>query len=119
MQLELHPRGNYNGIEVVFSINMAIYGNSQTIAIVLNAIHINTLYNTYGNMAILFKKNIYAYAYRIAINLALFMCHNVQHHIIGSSHGIGTDGGEVVDALVHIIIHDALGRCYALAFHRQ
>lgn len=38
---------------------MAIYGNSQTIAIVLNAIHINTLYNTYGNMAILFKKKIF------------------------------------------------------------
>ena len=47
------------------------------------------------------------------------MCHNVQHHIIGSLHRIGSDGGEVVDALVHIIIHDALGRCYALAFHRQ
>lgn len=24
MQLELHPRSNYNGIEVVFLINMAI-----------------------------------------------------------------------------------------------
>lgn len=35
---------------------MAFYGNSQTIAIVLNAIHINTLYNTYGNS---FQKKIF------------------------------------------------------------
>ena len=88
---------------------MAFYGNSQTIAIALNTIYINTLQNAYGNMAILFKKNIHAYEYGIAINLALLMCHNVQHHIIGGLHRIGSDGGEVVNALIHIIIHDALG----------
>ena len=47
------------------------------------------------------------------------MRHYVEHHIIGGSHRIGTDGGEVADALIHIIIHDTLGRCHALAFHRK
>ena len=51
--------------------------------------YISTHYTT--PMAILFKKNIYAYAYRIAINLALLMRHNIEHHIIGSPHRIGTN----------------------------
>ena len=70
-------------------------------------------------MAILFKKNIYAYAYRIAINLALLMRHDIKHHIISSSHRIGTNASEVVDALIHIIIYDTLGRGDTLAFHRK
>ena len=47
------------------------------------------------------------------------MRHDIKHHIIGSSHRIGTDAREVVDALIHIIIYDTLGRGYALALHRE
>lgn len=47
------------------------------------------------------------------------MRHNIEHHIIGSSHRIGTDAREVVDALIHIIIYDTLGRGDTLAFHRK
>ena len=45
------------------------------------------------------------------------MRHNIEHHIIGGLHRIGTDRGKVVDALIHIIIYDALGRSHALALH--
>ena len=45
------------------------------------------------------------------------MCHDIEHHIIGGLHRIGTDRGEVVDTLIHIIIHDTLGRSYALTLH--
>ena len=47
------------------------------------------------------------------------MCHDIKHHIISSSHRIGTDAREVVDALIHIIIYDTLGRGDTLAFHRK
>lgn len=47
------------------------------------------------------------------------MRHNIKHHIIGSSHRIGTDARKVVDALIHIIIYDTLGRGDTLAFHRK
>ena len=47
------------------------------------------------------------------------MCHDIKHHIIGSPHRIGTDAREVVDALIHIIIYDTLGRGDTLAFHRK
>ena len=47
------------------------------------------------------------------------MRHDIKHHIIGSSHRIGTDAREVVDALIHIIIYDTLGRGDTLAFHRK
>ena len=36
------------------------------------------------------------------------MRHDIKHHIIGSSHCIGTDARKVVDALIHIIIYDTL-----------
>ena len=45
------------------------------------------------------------------------MCHDIKHHIIGGLHRIGTDRGKVVDTLIHIIIHDTLGRSYALTLH--
>ena len=47
------------------------------------------------------------------------MRHNIKHHIIGSSHRIGTNAREVVNALIHIIIYDTLGRGDTLAFHRK
>lgn len=47
------------------------------------------------------------------------MRHDIEHHIIGSSHRIGTNAREVVDALIHIIIYDTLGRGDTLAFHRK
>ena len=47
------------------------------------------------------------------------MRHDIEHHIIGSSHRIGTDAREVVDALIHIIINNTLGRGDTLAFHRK
>ena len=36
------------------------------------------------------------------------MRHDIEHHIIGSSHRIGTNAREVVDALIPIIIYDTL-----------
>ena len=36
------------------------------------------------------------------------MRHDIEHHFIGSSHRIGTNASEVVDALIHIIIYDTL-----------
>ena len=53
------------------------------------------------------------------VSLAALMRHNVEHHVIGSSHRISTDGCQIVDALIHIIIYDTLGRGYALALHRK
>ena len=53
------------------------------------------------------------------VSLAALMRHNVEHHVIGSSHRISTDGCQIVDALIHIIIYDTLGRGYALALHRE
>ena len=47
------------------------------------------------------------------------MRHDIEHHFIGSSHRIGTNASEVVDALIHIIIYDTLGRGDTLAFHRK
>ena len=54
-----------------------------------------------------------------SVSLAALMRHNVEHHVIGSSHRISTDGCQIVDALIHIIIYDTLGRGYALALHRK
>ncbi len=51
--------------------------------------------------------------------LAVLVSHNAQYHIIGGTHGIRTDGGQVVDTLIHIVIDDTLGRSHTLAFHRQ
>ncbi|CDD20859.1 unknown [Prevotella sp. CAG:732] len=51
--------------------------------------------------------------------LAVLVSHNAQYHIIGGTHGIRTNGGQVVDALIHIVIDDTLCRSHALAFHRQ
>ena len=53
------------------------------------------------------------------VSLAALMRHNVEHHVIGSSHRISTDGCQIVDALIHIIIYDTLGRGNALALHRE
>ena len=53
------------------------------------------------------------------VSLAALMRHNVEHHVISSSHRISTDGCQIVDALIHIIIYDTLGRGYALALHRK
>ena len=47
------------------------------------------------------------------------MRHDIKHHIIGGLHRIGTDRGEVVDTLIHIIIHDTLGRSHTLTLHRK
>lgn len=53
------------------------------------------------------------------VSLAALMRHNVEHHVIGSSHRISTDGCQIVNALIHIIIYDTLGRGNALALHRE
>ena len=54
-----------------------------------------------------------------SVSLAALMRHDIEHHIIGSSHRISTNGCQIVDALIHIIIYDTLGRGYALALHRE
>ncbi len=45
------------------------------------------------------------------------MRHDIKHHIIGSPHRIGTNARKIVDALIHIIIHDTLGRSDTLTLH--
>ena len=47
------------------------------------------------------------------------MSHDVEHHVVGGTHGIGTDGGEVVDAAVYIVVDDALGRSDTTALHGE
>ena len=47
------------------------------------------------------------------------MSHDVEHHVVGGTHGIGTDGREVVDAAVYIVVDDALGRSDATALHGE
>ena len=54
-----------------------------------------------------------------SVSLAALMRHDIEHHVIGSSHRISTNGCQIVDALIHIIIYDTLGRGYALALHRE
>ena len=40
----------------------------------------------------------------------LLLRHDFQHHIVGGAHGFFADAREVVDALVHAIIDNSLGR---------
>ena len=47
------------------------------------------------------------------------MRHDVQYHVIGSPHRISTDGSKIMNALIHIIIHNTLGRSHALALHGE
>ena len=54
-----------------------------------------------------------------SVSLAALMRHDIEHHVIGSSHRISTNGCQIVDALIHIIIYDTLSRGYALALHRE
>ena len=51
----------------------------------------------------------------LSVSLAALMRHDIEHHVIGSSHRISTNRCQIVDALIHIIIYDTLGRGYALA----
>ena len=60
-----------------------------------------------------------AISFLFPVSLAALMRHDIEHHVIGSSHRISTDGCQIVDALIHIIIYDTLGRGYALALHRE
>ena len=38
-----------------------------------------------------------------------FVRHDVEHHVVGGAHGFLADAGEVVDALVHVLVDDTLG----------
>ena len=49
----------------------------------------------------------------------LLMSHDVEHHVVGDTHGIGTDGGEVVDAAIYIVVDDALGRSDTTTLHGE
>ena len=40
----------------------------------------------------------------------LLLRHDFQHHIVGGTHGFFADAREVVDALIHAIVNDSLGR---------
>ena len=50
---------------------------------------------------------------------ALFVGHDVKHHPVGGLHGIGSNGSEVVDALVHIVVDDAFGAAHTFTLHRE
>lgn len=56
--------------------------------------------------------------YYFSAILALpFVCHDIEYHVIGSSHGVCTNTCEIVDAAVHIVVDDAFCTTYTLAFH--
>ena len=40
----------------------------------------------------------------------LFVCHYVEHYLVSLIHADGSYLGQILDCLVHIIIHDALDR---------
>ena len=42
-----------------------------------------------------------------------------EHHVVGGSHGVGTDTREIVDALIYIVVNDTLGTRHTLALHRE
>ena len=48
-----------------------------------------------------------------------FRGHDVEHHVVGLPHGISSDAGQVVDALVYVGINDSFRGTDALALHRQ
>ena len=45
--------------------------------------------------------------------------HDVEHHVVGGSHGVGTYACEVVYALIYVVVYDAFGTCHTLALHRE
>ena len=47
------------------------------------------------------------------------MGHDVEHHVVGGSHGVGTDTRKVVDALIYIIVNNTLGTRHTLALQRE
>lgn len=44
------------------------------------------------------------------LHLFLFVCHYVEHDLVSLIHADGSYLGQILDCLVHIIIHDALDR---------
>lgn len=47
------------------------------------------------------------------------MCHDLQDFTVGLVHGIRSDGDEIADALVDIVVDDAFNRTDAIALHGQ
>ena len=45
--------------------------------------------------------------------------HDVEHHVVGVAHSIGTYARKVMDAAVNIVVNDAFGTAYTLAFHGE
>ena len=45
--------------------------------------------------------------------------HDVEDHLVGGAHGVGTDDGEVADAAVHIVVDNALGARDVAALHGE
>ena len=54
-----------------------------------------------------------------ALYSMLFRCHDAQYHVIGLTHGLGTNAGEIVDAFVNIIVHNAFVLRHAFTLHSQ
>ena len=56
---------------------------------------------------------------------AFFVCllflagHDVKDHLVGDTHGVGTDDRQVADRAVHIIVNDALGTGDMAALHSE
>lgn len=54
----------------------------------------------------------------LLFHLALTLVgHDVQHHVVGNAHGIGTNARKVVDAAVNVVVDDAFGTADAFTFH--
>lgn len=47
------------------------------------------------------------------------MRHDVEHHVVSGIHGLLANRREIVNALVDIVVYDALGSGYLMALHGE
>ena len=50
---------------------------------------------------------------------AAFRGHDLEHHVVGLAHSIGTNTRQVMDAAVDVVVDDAFRRGDALALHGE
>ena len=51
--------------------------------------------------------------------VCLLVSHDVEHEAIGHVHTPRADGGEVVNATIHVVVDDAFDRCDIFVLHGQ
>lgn len=51
--------------------------------------------------------------------LAILVRHDVEHHVVGRIHGLLANRREVVNALVNVVVNDALSGGYLMVLHGE